>query len=85
LFFSMSALAGDFVVHRGAADKIGRQDDWRKRGPRGWESGVVAWGVTNTLDRLARHTLARTDGKGPFFGPSTGAARSGKETRVSAT
>lgn len=33
----------------------------------------------------ARPALIRTDGKGPFSGPSTGAGRSGTKTRVSAS
>ena len=33
----------------------------------------------------ARPALIRTDGKGPLYGPSTGASRSGTKTRVSAS
>jgi len=49
LFFSMSALAGEFVVHQGAADKFDWQDDWRKREQRWWESGGRARQVTNSF------------------------------------
>jgi hypothetical protein len=50
----MSALAGEFVVHQGAADKFDWQDDWRKRGQRWWESG----GRARPSDKLP-HRLAR--------------------------
>ena len=50
----MSALAGEFVVHQGAADKFDWQDDWRKREQRWWESG--GWGEPSAKQfyRLAR-------------------------------
>jgi len=61
----MSALAGEFVVHQGAADKFDWQDDWRKRGQRGWESGGRARPSAKHAPSFgAQAALARTDGKG---------------------
>ena len=60
--------------------------DRGERAERWWESGVV--GVASdklALSFGARPALIRTDGKGPLYGPSTGAPRSGAKPRVSAS
>src|SRR5579859_6586685 len=49
----------------------------REREQRGWEPGVVGVASAKHAPSFgALPALARTDGKGPLSGPSTGAARS---------
>jgi len=80
-----------------AKEKTYPQADEGERERRWWESGVPAdrsssveceAGAVGTpsdkhaLSFGAQATLARTTGKGPLSGPSTGAARSGTRSRV---
>lgn len=59
--------------------------DGGERAERWWEAGVM--GVASAKHALsfgAQPALIRTGGKGPLFGPSTEAPRSGAKPRVSA-